>query len=173
MRTSGIPQLSREILFVDHEDIDTASSEFREELGPSHAGGVGGASHGDPALLIPVDGRGQTHLVGNLVRCLTQGRKQAVRNWDVYVGHRETLTTVRSILYGARDVHNMNRRTTTRSETFTMVVRRPHQVFAQNGPRRFGAAESGLCTSLEAMPVSYALREFVPSFAGFSAATSD
>ncbi|MGH9346493.1 MAG: hypothetical protein ACRD26_04420 [Vicinamibacterales bacterium] len=40
MRTSGIPQLSGEVLLIDDEHVDTPASELGEKLGPSHAGAV-------------------------------------------------------------------------------------------------------------------------------------
>jgi hypothetical protein len=87
MRTSGIPQLSGEVLLVDHEDVDAPTGEFGEELGSGHACRLGGTRHGNPALLIPVNRRGETDLVGDFIGRLAQRRKEAVGDSHVYVGH--------------------------------------------------------------------------------------
>ncbi len=92
MRISGIPHLASEVLFIDHEHIDAPARKLGKKLGPSHAGGLSGPRHGDSALLIPMDGCREAHLICHFMGRLAKRGKQTVRHGDVDVGHLTFLT---------------------------------------------------------------------------------
>lgn len=86
-RTSGIAQLSGEIILVDNEDIHASARQLGEELSPTHAGGLGRPLHRHGDLLIPMDRRGDSDLSRHFMRRLAERSEKTLRHRNLYTRH--------------------------------------------------------------------------------------
>ncbi len=85
---SDTPQFPLEVFFVDHEHVDSTSCELLKEARSVHVRCFSRALHRDRSLLVPVNRGRDAHLAFELVRRLSQRRKQAVGHTDRELGHR-------------------------------------------------------------------------------------
>jgi hypothetical protein len=75
MAVSLIRQLLAQRLKIDHERVDAFASESEEKVRTIQASQLGGTFLGDLALRIPMNGRRQPELSGQLVWRTPQGSK--------------------------------------------------------------------------------------------------